>query len=93
MYSGFDLAFRASLLAFEAQQVMLMRLMRLAAGGTKSQAEATRMFSEKVATFAEAQMKCGLAMARGRSQGAVADKALRTYSKRVRANRRRLSGR
>jgi hypothetical protein len=91
--SGFELAFRVGLLAFEAQNVAVMRLIRLAAGGMSNQAEVTRMISEKVAAFAEAQMKCGLAIATGHSPEVVANKAVRILSKRVKANRRRLSKR
>jgi hypothetical protein len=90
--SWFSLAAKAAQLGFEAQNVIALRLMRLAAGGTSSHAEAMRMISEKFAAIAEAQIIGTAAVASGRSSNVVAGKILRSYKKRVRANRRRLSG-
>ena len=89
--SGFSLAFHAAMLGFQAQNVVALRMMRLAAGGAAGQAEAMRMVSEKIAAFAEAQLKASAAAAAGRSPTVAADKVLQTYTKRVRANRRRLA--
>ncbi len=75
-------------LGVEAQSVVGLRMMRLAAGGPAAEREAFRMVAEKVAAFAEAQ--AGLVMdavAGGPPSGAVAP-----YLRRVRANRRRLLG-
>jgi hypothetical protein len=72
-------------LAFEAQQVIALRLVRMAAGGTAAQAEMTRMFSEKA--FA-----CGEAAATV-ATGGSARKVVRRYRTRVKANARRLSRR
>jgi hypothetical protein len=91
--SWFALATKAAQLAFEAQNVMALRLMRLAAGGPYSHAEASRMISEKFVALAEAQMIVAVGATAGRSSNVVAGKILGTYKKRVRANRRRLSGR
>ena len=41
-------------LAFEAQQVIALRMMKIAAGGAAAQAEITRMFSEKAFAGGEA---------------------------------------
>jgi hypothetical protein len=55
--------------------------------------EAQRMVTEKAAAAIEAQAAAGLALARGASQEAIGRDLVRGYSKRVRANRRRLAKR
>lgn len=75
----------ATLLAFEAQAVIGLRMAKLAAGGTAAQAEAERMVSEKVFAAGEAAMQ----LATGASTGAV----VAGYRRKVRANHRRLSHR
>lgn len=72
-----------AMLAAESQQVIWLRLMRLAAGGTAASAEVRRMVSEKGAVAAPA--------AAGILMGDSAVKAAKRYRKKVRANRRRLS--
>ena len=72
-------------LAFEAQQVIGLRMMKIAAGGAAAQAEVTRMITEK--TFASAQAATTLAF------GGSARKVVRGYRTRVTANARRLSRR
>ena len=67
----------------EAQVVMALRMMRLAGGGAIAQAEATRMVTEKGAALMEAAST--LAM------GGSAQKVVRGYRTRVRANKRRLT--
>ena len=71
------------MLALESNRVVALRLMRLAAGGRRARAEASRMVSEKV----------GEAMAAGAvlMTGGSTAKVIRRYRKRVRANARRLS--
>jgi hypothetical protein len=76
-------AFDFARLGFEAQQVVLLRLMKLAAGGPAARAEATRMVSEKA--FAAAEAATSLAM------GGSGRKVVRRYRTRVKANARRLS--
>ena len=71
------------MLAAEAQQVMWLRCMRLAAGGAMASAEAQRMVSEKVAVAGP--------VAAGILMGDSAVKAVKRYRREVRANRRRLS--
>ena len=70
-------------LALEAQHVIFLRTLKIAAGGTAAQAEIGRMVTEKVAAAVEA----GTSLAMGGSQR----KVLRRYRTRVRANGRRLS--
>jgi hypothetical protein len=80
-------------LGVEAQSVIALRMMRLAAGGARGRAEATRMVAEKVGALAEAQTAAAAAILTGRRQKVVAGKILTAYKKRVGANRRRLSRR
>jgi hypothetical protein len=75
----------------EAQSVIALRMLRLAAGGARAEAEASRMVTEKILAAGEAQMSAATAAMRGRKKHIVAGKALNAYRKRVRANRRRLS--
>jgi len=79
----FDLTMQSALLGFEAQRVIALRLMKLAAGGAAAELEAQRMVTEKVAAFMEASST----LATGGSHG----KVLRRYRSHVRANERRLS--
>ena len=67
----------------ETQQVMALRMMKIARGGTSSHLEAHRMFSEKGFALAEAAstLAVGGSMAR----------VVRRYRSHVRANKRRLS--
>jgi hypothetical protein len=71
------------MLAFESQQAICLRLARLASGGAAAEAEAARMISEKISAADAA--------ARATMNGASADKILRAYRRKVRANIRRLS--
>lgn len=87
------LALKAFELGIEAQSVIALRMMRLAAGGARGRAEANRMVAEKVGALAEAQTAAAAAILTGRGRKVVAGKVLNTYKKRVRANRRRLSRR
>lgn len=91
--SWFTLVSKTVFLGFQAQNVIALRLIRLAAGGTPSQAEAVRMVTEKVAALAEVQIIGATAAITGQSADVTAVKILRKYKKRVGANRRRLSGR
>ncbi len=44
----------AALLGFEAQQVIALRLLRIAAGGEAASFESERMVTEKIAAFGKA---------------------------------------
>jgi len=60
----FALSFKAVQLGIDAQNVMALRMMRLASGGTPAQNEMTRMVIEKATAAAEAQLAAvGAAMA------------------------------
>lgn len=78
-------------LAWEAQGVMALRLMRMAQGGSRGQAETQRMVIEKVAALTEAQAAAATAVIAGGSSHRVAKKILGVYRKRVRGNRRRFA--
>jgi hypothetical protein len=82
----------ATSFAIEAQQVVTLRLMRLASGGVAGAAEAQRMVTEKAAAGLAAQAAATSALMAGRSFTAAARRAAVPYRRRVRANRRRLSG-
>ena len=81
----------AAMLGFEAQSVVALRLMKLAAGGSNANEEAARMVDEKIAAFHHAQHTVATALMQGKGAGA-ANKVLSGYRKKVRANRKRLLG-
>jgi hypothetical protein len=80
-------------IGLEAQSVIALRMLSLAAGGARAEAETSRMVTEKIVAAGEAQVAAAAAAMRGHKKHVVAGKALNVYSKRVRANRRRLSRR
>jgi hypothetical protein len=84
--------FEAARLAADMQRVIALRMIRLAAGGPLASREARRMVSEKIAAFGESQVAAMAALASGSTLKHAAKKAHRPYRRRVRANRRRLSG-
>jgi len=85
------LSAQAAFLGWEAQRVMALRLMRIAAGGAHGQGEARRMVTEKLAAVVEAQAAAAASAIEGGTSRRAAKKVLGVYQKRVRANRRRLS--
>jgi hypothetical protein len=87
----FALSSQAARLGLEAQGVVALRLMRLAAGGPRGQAEAQHMMTEKVAAFLEAQAAVVAGTIEGGTSHHIGRKVLAVYEKRVRGNRRRLS--
>jgi hypothetical protein len=78
-----DFAFDSARLFAEAQEVMGLRLMKLAGGGPHAEREAVRMVAEKGFAFADAASSLAV--------GASVDRVMRRYRSIVRANRRRLS--
>ena len=74
----------------DVQDVMMLRMARLASGGPPAATEAQSMLSEKVAAFGEAHWAIMSALANGRSLDEAAAEAYAPYRRRVRANRRRL---
>jgi hypothetical protein len=89
----FALSLKAVEMGMEAQSVIALRILRMATGGGRAEAEANRMVTEKVTAAAEAQAVASVAAISGKPQHVVANKALKVFKKRVRANRRRLSRR
>jgi hypothetical protein len=83
--------FEAARFGYEAQCVIAMRMMRLAAGGTRGGSEAQRMVTEKVAALMAAQTAAAAALVTGRTATVAARRALTPVKRRVRANRRRLA--
>lgn len=82
-------AFDAMSANIEAQQVIGLRLAKIAMGGPAASVEAHRMMDEKVATAWQVQ---GAAMASLMTGGAasIPGRTAATYRRKVRANRRRL---
>ena len=89
----FALTLKTVQLGLDAQSVIALRMIRLASGGASAKAEMSRMVIEKVSAVAEAQVAATAAVIAGRKGHAVAGKALKVFSKRVRGNKRRLSRR
>ncbi|WP_312163463.1 hypothetical protein [Phenylobacterium sp.] len=77
-------------LGAEASQVVALRMMKLAGGGTGAAAEAQRMVTEKVAAAMAAHTELTLGAISG-SPHAGPTKAVALYRRKVRANRRRLA--
>ncbi len=78
-----DLAFASARLCQEAQEVVMLRTMKLALGDAASHREAQRMLTEK--GFALAEAMSTLAM------GGSMQKVVGRYRSQVRANKRRLT--
>jgi hypothetical protein len=74
--------FNLAMLVAESQQVVGLRMMKLALGGPKAIEEANRMMVEKMSEATHAASRLML--------GASPDSIVRTYRRRVRANSRRL---
>jgi hypothetical protein len=72
-----------ALAGFEAQHVIALRLMKLAAGGPDADREACRMVAEKITASAEAAATL--------SSGGSPQAVLRRYRTIMRANKKRLS--
>ena len=79
----FKLAAESVQLGLEAQQVIGLRLMKIAGGGSAAQTEAARMITEKVTAAAEALQIW--------STGGSSRRIVRRYRARVEANKRRLT--
>ncbi|MDT7949975.1 MAG: hypothetical protein RQ966_00570 [Acetobacteraceae bacterium] len=79
----------AAMLAMEAQQVIGLRMWKLALGGSAAETEMRQMVEEKLTATATATTLMTAAALQGRSDGA--DDVVRMLRKKVRANRKRLS--
>lgn len=82
--------FGPAMLAFEAQQVIALRMAKLAFGGPAAMLEARRMVNEKLEASAKAAGMVSAAMMRGAPDGG-ADQVVQMLRREVRANKRRLS--
>lgn len=83
MHGLMELWYDSAMLAVEAQQVIGLRLMKIATGGATARAESSLMVAEKISeAFGATSM-----LIRGKSSHAV----LKKVRVRVRSNRRRLS--
>ncbi len=89
----FAFSLNAFQMGVEAQSVIALRMLRFASGNACTETEATRMVTEKIAAAAEAQAVAAMATITGHPQHVVANKALKVFKKRVRANKRRLTRR
>ena len=90
--SWFALTFQAAQLGWEAQNVVALQFVRLAGGGAAGAKEAQLMVTDKLAALTEAQLAAVANVLTGDGLK-IADKILRVFRKRVRANKRRLSRR
>jgi hypothetical protein len=70
-----------AMLALESQKVIMMRLAKIALGGTGAKAESSLMVSEKVREAVSASQRLMM--------GSSADSIVRGYRKKVRANVKR----
>ena len=84
-----DLALGAIAAGVEAQQVIALRLAKLAQGGPAASDEARLMVDEKVSTTWRVQQEAALSVMTGRGADAPA-RALIAYRRKMQANRRRL---
>ncbi len=82
--------FGSAMLAFEAQQVIALRMAKLAWGGPAAMSEASRMVSEKMQASAKAAGMMSAAIMRGAPDGGTSD-VVRMLRREVRSNKRRLS--
>jgi hypothetical protein len=87
-----SLSLQTARLAWEAQSVIALRCVQIAAeSGQGRQTEARRMVTEKIAALAEAQAAATTAAIEGGTCRQVTKKVLGVYKKRVHRNRRRLT--
>ena len=83
--------FRLLQIAWDANAVVAMRMMRLASGGALAQREMQRMVAEKGLAMTEAQLAAASKVMMGAGVAGATKSASDVYRRKVRANRRRLS--
>jgi hypothetical protein len=93
MDGWFSLWMQMMKLGMESQMIILHRLSRLQAGGPMAQREAARMVSEKTIAAAAETFAVSLALASGKSPLSALESTVKSYRKKVAANRRRLGRR
>ena len=86
-----DIGPNAWALGVEASSVIALRTLKIAQGGAAGAAEAERMVQEKMDAAAELQ-SLALSGGLGLTPASAAKKSVAQYRRKVRANRRRLSG-
>lgn len=89
--SPFGLFADISRLAFEANFVIGLRMMKLAAGGQAAANEAQLMVMEKINTANTLAIENAFALATGKSLQSVGKSSIAKYRRAVRANHKRLS--
>jgi hypothetical protein len=82
--------FAAWSLGIEASTVIMLRTMKIAAGGAAGESEARRMVSEKIEAGLDLQTMA-LTGGLGFTPESATNKTLAHYRRKVRANRRRLT--
>jgi hypothetical protein len=88
---GFNnMAFQGAMLAIEAQQVIALRLTKMAMGGPVVQREAELMVSEKMEALSQSGQMLLMGALGGKSDLGAAG-VLSLYRKKVQANRKRLT--
>ena len=92
MNPWFAIARDTARLGVDAQNVVALRLFCLAHGGKAARAEARRMVSEKADAMVQAQFAAARSIASGKQAPALMRETIGIYGRRVRHNRRRLSG-
>jgi hypothetical protein len=90
MFKALDHWFEAARFGADVQQVMTLRIMRIASGGPDAATEAQQMISEKLAAFGESQAALLTALTTGSSFETAAAMAYAPLRRAVRANSRRL---
>ncbi|APE44618.1 antifreeze protein [Sulfitobacter alexandrii] len=90
-FTFMTLATRTIVLAFEAQTVMTLRLLAMNGLIPSRPGETGRMISEKLPAFGEAGIAAAAAALSGKLPDQVMSAALAPLSRKVRANRKRLT--
>lgn len=88
--NAYSLGMDMWMLGMESAMVIGLRAIKLAAGGSAATTESERMIAEKIAAAAE--LPLALANYGDISPVALTRLTLRHYTKKVRANRKRLAG-
>jgi hypothetical protein len=85
------MAMNVARLTLESQQVIALRMAKLAMGGSAGDREAKLMIAEKIDAFRQAGFAASSLALAGHGAPAIATEVIRSYRKRVRSNAKRLS--
>jgi hypothetical protein len=91
MHEFWQWYFRLAQITWEANAVITMRMLRIAAGGSLAQREMQRMVTEKGGAIGEAAPAGIVSTIKGSGMADAAKPVSNTYRRKVRSNRRRLS--